>query len=434
MAATRDDLTLYLESSLVPIWGQDPGALTAAGIRYGLNNRGRYWRAPAGRQRGVWEKVAGFRRRLVRLELSSNNLVTGPSDFRDSASGSPWTKTGLTGFGARQSVIDKQTGYVQTGDGATADARRGQVVGTLTGNKETFYAIIQNIDAADSRVEIRDTTAGTPVIRAKYTWSTGVVTLDAGAGSVLAQKLGPNVVLLACIGSGTVSNGREVRIYPTNAAASSKSAIVHWGQLTAQALVTSPTDGVRPSEQALYPDLLSGANSFAVYTRLVQRFDAQDHPDATLPAVWSISNASTGNAKLLHEWSATGDLNAVFINGASTSFTASALNLDAVYGDVVESAVIWNRTASSLRIAARKNSGTVIEGSQTGLTLENFSAGNFYLNQRGDGTQRLAHDYSEVKVVDPAALDADPETNMTAVLNELERMRAAPGGEVSNFP
>jgi len=233
-----------------------------------------------------WLDLDGDRIReapVLRLEPARTNALADSSRF--AAAGTAWG--GANGFSISEAVsaIAGQIAYRHTNLGSATSHNRSQFTGSFTGSADTFWCLIENVDADVSEWGIYDGTAKAFVVRGIFNWSTGVPNVTVGSGSVLADKLadvGPNggsLYLLAVIGTGTSGNERWGFIYPTGIAQNTKTAILHHAQMEASIRVpTTPivTDASARTRAAdsLSCEWLHRPQAQTVYLRGVERGNA----------------------------------------------------------------------------------------------------------------------------------------------------------------
>jgi len=137
------------------------------------------------------------------------------------------------------------TPYKTTNTNQTFRART-QAVTTLTGIEETYYLIIENVDATNTSLGIYDSTAAGWVYLADFDWTTHVLSDSQGTGTpsvALISNDGPNggeVYRLEIKCTGTATNGRLLYIYPVGQGANTLTSIIHHAQLTEDSVVSSP--------------------------------------------------------------------------------------------------------------------------------------------------------------------------------------------------
>src|SRR5690606_15082356 len=131
------------------------------------------------------------------------------------------------------SIFQGQTAWRHQNLGLSGLVSRGQTVDTFTGQPETMSAIIENVDATDAAINIRDNTAGVNLCIGRLTWATGQASVQQGTGTVRAQKLadaGPNggpVYRLMVTATGTAGNQRRIFVYPSGTSQNTRTGIVH---------------------------------------------------------------------------------------------------------------------------------------------------------------------------------------------------------------
>lgn len=181
----------------------------------------------------------------LRLEPSRTNLLLQSSNVGpDSA---PWRgPTNFASITPAVSIIAGQTAWRQTNGGLVSETSRNQIAGQFGSDPQTAYVIVENVDAAEAALSIRDTTAGAHVCLGRLSWATGEASVQQGTGAVRAEKLadaGPNggpVYLLAVTATGTPGNARGIYLYPSGTSLNTDTGIIHHGQLEGQPFHTSP--------------------------------------------------------------------------------------------------------------------------------------------------------------------------------------------------
>ncbi|HEX6937902.1 MAG TPA: hypothetical protein VF158_00720, partial [Longimicrobiales bacterium] len=222
-------------------------AFQRAGPATFFGRDGRARQAAAGRPRvesldldGDGVREAG----VLLLEAGRGNVLFDSSNF--APAGTAWTGEASFTLEPVASLIDGQTAYKHTNLGASSFRSRSQLRGVFTGSPETFYAIIENVDATESALSIFDDATDTHVCRARLVWSTGAASVALGSGSVYAERLaatGPNggpVWLLAVTAAGTAGNARMAVLYPTGVGTNTQSAIIHHAQYEEAPFHSSP--------------------------------------------------------------------------------------------------------------------------------------------------------------------------------------------------
>ena len=198
------------------------------------------------------------------IEASRTNELLDAADF---TAASDWGGDSDFTITTATSAISGETAYKHENDGSGGGKKRDQTVGTLTGSDETVSAIIENEDAGDSLIGIRDTTASAWVIRAKFDWSTEAASVESGSGTVGWDDLGtgPNggkMIRLWATGSGTSANNRAVQVFPTGASTNTKKAILHHAQHEEAGSRTSPIVTTSAPVTRAVDDLSASAGSW----------------------------------------------------------------------------------------------------------------------------------------------------------------------------
>ncbi|HEX6940212.1 MAG TPA: hypothetical protein VF158_12430, partial [Longimicrobiales bacterium] len=191
----------------------------------------------------LYESHTGLYRRCTLLEGARTNVLWDSSNF---AAGSAWTGEASFTLEPVASLISGQTAYKHTNDGLVSSRNRAQTRGVLTGQPETFYLVIENVDAASTGWGIFDATASAFVARGSFTWATETAQVIEGTGPVRTMKIadaGPNggvVYLLAVTGTGTAGDDRLLIVYPTGTGTNTESAIIHHAQYEEAYVPSSP--------------------------------------------------------------------------------------------------------------------------------------------------------------------------------------------------
>src|SRR5690606_20419173 len=138
----------------------------------------------------------------VLLEPAATNLLLQSSNVGPDSS--PWA--GATEFSSitpAASIFSGQTAWRHTNGGLAGARSRRQMAGQFGSGPQTACVIVENVDAAETALSIRDNTAGAHVCLGRLSWATGEASVQLGTGVVRAEKLadaGPNggpVYLLA---------------------------------------------------------------------------------------------------------------------------------------------------------------------------------------------------------------------------------------------
>lgn len=165
------------------------------------------------------------------------NQATDPKDF---SATSDWAGDGEFTISQVASIFDGEIGWEHENGGSSAARSRTQTIATLSASPETFYAVIENVDASITHIGIRDETSADWVVIGKLDWSTRSFTsTGSGAGSspvATAHYLGtgPNggdTYLLAVTGTAdNPGNNRGVYIYPTGIPQNTDTTIIHYAR------------------------------------------------------------------------------------------------------------------------------------------------------------------------------------------------------------
>lgn len=348
---------------------EPPVTFSRASDAWMTGRDGRLRKVASHRPRVEWLDLDGDGARetpALRLEPGRTNALADSSRF--AAAGTAWG--GANGFTieAATSIIDGQTAYRHTNLGSATSLNRSQFTGSFTGAADTFWCLIENVDADVSEWGIYDGTAKAFVVRGIFNWSTGAANVTVGSGSVLADKLadvGPNggaLYLLAVIGAGTSGNERWGFIYPTGIAQNTKTVILHHAQMEASIRVpTTPivTDASARTRAAdsLSCEWLHRPQAQTVYLRGVERGNATIASFSF--ALWGIS----GGGARVGLWGTTLHPNGYIAemvnhkNQFATSLCPQSFDLNdrfefflRIFAD------------GSIRLDASRNDGTVVMG------------------------------------------------------------------------
>ncbi len=120
--------------------------------------------------------------------------------------------------------------------------------GTFTGGVETFWLIVENIDAVGTSPFITNATSSTVIAQTQITWATGAIALTgvfsgASTGGFKIADVGPNggpVYLIWLSQTGTTGNNRRLSIRPAGNTTSLLSAVIHHIQHEEAPFFSSP--------------------------------------------------------------------------------------------------------------------------------------------------------------------------------------------------
>ena len=215
----------------------------------------------------------------LRLEPAATNLLLDSCNLP--ASGSAWGSTSNFTVSPAASLFAGQTAWRHTNDGLAASRNRSQSGGQFGSGPHTAYVIVENVDAAQTALNIRDTTAGANVCVGRLSWATGEAGVQEGTGAVRAEKLadaGPNggpVYLLAVTATGTPGNNRRIFLYPTGTGQNTDTVIIHHVQLEERPVHTSPivttTAAVTRAADVLTSPWPHAPQAMTGYLRFVER-------------------------------------------------------------------------------------------------------------------------------------------------------------------
>lgn len=260
--------------------------------------------------------------------------------------------------------------------GLATSANRDQNIGTFTGQPETASVIVENVDAEETALSIRDQTAGVHVCLGRLTWATGQASVQSGTGTVIARKLanaGPNggpVYRLIVTGTGTPGNSRSIFVYPTGTSQNTNTAIVHHAQhevgvVTTSPIVTTTAAVTRAADLLTFP-WTHAPQPLTIYLRFIE-------VGATIPSGAArvlLQIGAAGSPTMI--WigqSSTASRYSVVING-TTGSASTVLDVGPAIGDRVE---LLGRIYGdgSVQIEQAINGGTPTEAARSaavGLT------------------------------------------------------------------
>lgn len=213
------------------------------------------------------------------LEPGATNVLLDSCNLP--ASGSAWGSTSNFTVSPAASIFQGQTAWRHQNLGLVDSARRSQFSGMFTDRPETASAIVENVNATETALNIRDYTAEVNLCIGLLTWATGQARVQQGAGTVIARKLanaGPNggpVYRLIVTATGTAGNAHSVLIYPSGTSQNTQTAIVHHVQYEVGPIATSPivttTAAVTRSADALTFPWPHAPQAMTGYLRFVER-------------------------------------------------------------------------------------------------------------------------------------------------------------------
>jgi len=337
------------------------------------------------------------------LEDERENELLLSSDF---GPGPPytWSSPGNFIITSRTSIIDGQTAYEHERDGGSS---RIQSVGTFTGDDETCYLIVENVDASVTRLRIYDATGASYVAGALLTWSTGAITLYEGTGAVFGAKLlneGPNggeVYLFGVTCSGTVGHTRHVYVQPVGDN-NSVSAILHHCQLEEAGFYSSPivtdTAAVTRNAEALSLPLWTPPRAMTIYAKLRE-------VGSTLISNWPrvCQIGGSGNNASVRIWARLGYYTMNIRNSGGSS-TQSAMTTAPSFDDIVELRGTLS-SDGSVQLHQSINVGDESSGPASGaLALDSVWGGHsLYINYEGVAGNNVGHQQLEALIVAPGS-------------------------------
>ncbi|HEX6941132.1 MAG TPA: hypothetical protein VF158_17145 [Longimicrobiales bacterium] len=359
---------LYYSPDLLFRWraGWAGGSFSRSSSAWYVGPDGRIYQTAANAPRVEWYDLDGDGVRetpTALLEPAATNLLLDSCNLP--ASGSAWGGESNFSVSPATSIFAGQTAWRHQNLGLAGSVSRNQNIGTFTGQPETGSAIVENVDATETALNIRDNTAMVNLCIGRLTWATGQASVQGGAGTVLALKLanaGPNggpVYRLIVTATGTPGNSGSIFLYPSGTSQNTRTVIVHHVQHEVGAVATSPivttTAAVTRSADALsfpLPASLSRPVPMTLYLRFVERgaaFEQAFQGDiveigSTARPLLQVDNANdTGTYRVLYT-------TAVGVDSFSDAPVAVAV------GDVVELAAVLT-AAGAARIRIARNGG-----------------------------------------------------------------------------
>ncbi|HEX6938208.1 MAG TPA: hypothetical protein VF158_02260 [Longimicrobiales bacterium] len=343
----------------------------AAGPAALIGRDGRVRQAASDRPRVEWLDLDGDGVReapAVLVEGERENVLFNSSNFAAGTEWNGWVGT----LEPAASLINGQAAYKHINDGMGSSRNRAQTRGVFTGQPETAYVIVENVDAASAALNIRDGTLAQNVCIGVLDWNTGTAAVQSGTGTARAVKLansGPNggpVYLLAVTAAGTAGNIRQVFIYPTGIDVNTGSAILHHAQheeapIWSSLIVTGTAQGAtRPTEVLSAPFPYAPRRTRRIYLRFQERGAAE--LASSLAPVFGIS----GLQSRLGIWGSTvyaGGYRVEIVNTDTDpdSFFGSHNPLTVEYGDTVE--LVLDLEPGNLVLHAATNGGVFTAGS-----------------------------------------------------------------------
>lgn len=166
---------------------------------------------------------------------------------------------------AAPSCIAGQAAWQHTCDG-TVGLARSQVIGVFVNSQsDCASAIVENVNAVNTAIGIRDMTTSSWVALATFTWATRAIAMTAGVGTCGVIPLGNGRYCIYVVGTGAASgtgaagNSRAHFLYVTGGPANTNTAIVHHAQFEVNAsfpsspIVTVATAVQRAADLASVP-------------------------------------------------------------------------------------------------------------------------------------------------------------------------------------
>lgn len=272
------------------------------------------------------------------LEPAATNLLRDSCNLP--ASGSAWGTTSNFSVSAAASLFAGQTAWRHQNLGLVTSPIRSQAIGTFTGQPQTSSLIVENVDAAETALSIRDITAGVHVCLVRFTWATGQTSVQSGTGIVRAQKLadaGPNggpVYRIIVTGTGTPGNSRSIFVYPTGTSQNTETVILHHAQheggpFATSPIVTTASTVTRAADVLTFP-WPHAPQPMTLYVRIVETGGVLRESDSTIVRI----GASPGNRVVLFNNAATDTYALRYAsNGSVATLT---LSVAPVRDDIVE--------------------------------------------------------------------------------------------------
>lgn len=244
------------------------------------------------------------------LEGQNTNLVEDSNDFSAATAGwagqGDFTETELSSGGIF-STGESAWQFDNLGGVGSRSIRASSGLPALAnGTWYCFSVILENIDAANWSIGIRNTTDATWVIQTYYTWSTGLTSgttgsaYTAGAYNVYTEPYGPNRIRLTVAGAAQAADDGDtvnLYIYPTGTSINTDSAILHHAQyetpmwMPSSPIVTSGASAIRYADQ-LYKSWDMEGEPLTVYMRLVE-LGGKNHPTGS--DLYYLAVGQTGN-------------------------------------------------------------------------------------------------------------------------------------------
>lgn len=434
MAITSlSDILWYWDAiaGVQPIVGGDPTFSRASSGLVMPDRAHRVRSLAADYPRFPWVTVGGERLPAMLLEKASTNKLTDSNDF--SASGNWFISPGLT-MSAVESVFGGQSAYRADNDGVLGARSINQTIGTLTGSDESMSVVWEDIDADEMRFGIRDVTAASWVILARYIPSTESLSVTFGAGTLHGPiDLGGGRVWLGATGSGTASNTRAPHIYPTGTTKAVRSAIVHFAQHEEAAVPTSPiitttaaaaraaesmqwAGAPRPQAMVIYSDLVMVAVPLA--------------GDGN--RIWHIGESDDSAPRLLLRHNGANVINVFLENGTNSANTSITLSPAPAVNDRIQVVAVVNADGSGRLISSLN--GAAVQAAAlsapTGGLPTSWSDNVLWLNSVGASSVN-AHKYRQLKIVKPTNLDAALDgTEDQALMDEMAALTVNQYGSV----
>lgn len=374
-----------------------PGlTFTRTGLAWYMDEGGVYQSAAEDIHRVDWS--SGEPELLLELAATNDLLDSADVDVGDAN----WTQAGgawTTAVGVSAIAGGVCTEY--SNDGVTGSHGVSQGGLTLVSGAVVASAIIEQGDATESSIGLRDATAAGWIARAVYDWSTGVISVvDSSVGSATGARartlraVGPNggkLVRVEVYGvADNPGNTGSVFLYPTGTSANANNAFVHHMQHEDGSVATSPivTSGsaVTRNNETMYATFASAPQAMTVYAQFREIGSASDGGFA----LFQVGSSNGGDEPRLGVFteSANGRYRAHYETVAGTAQATPAV--DVAWDEDGE--VIATLSAAG-QIAAAVSAGGAAETTGTGGTLALPAAWadtRVYLNSLGNFNRGLS--------------------------------------------
>lgn len=216
--------------------------------------------------RGLWVQT-------LLMESLRTNVLLNSANF--AAAGTNWIGGNDFTIATVPSIFEGRVAYKYTNLATNTGRAISQAIGVFTGAPETHSIIVENVNAANTRFGLQDTTTGTFVIVVQFDWATHTPVIAGGAGSVRVLDEENGRYRLAITATGTAGHGRRPVIYPTGDALNTDTAILHHAQHEEAVYASSPiiTDAAQVTRAAewMTAPWPYAAQPMSVYESFVER-------------------------------------------------------------------------------------------------------------------------------------------------------------------